>query len=155
MFLSRNKKNNVYPCEPYTILKWGLRGLKLYRYVFVMSSWCHWYVLFCRWLWLFLDIFYTRERTTKPTIRPVRPANTQISLHIHLVWQGVSFTPLWIAWMAHAISEDCDQTARMRCLILVFAGRTITIASGSYLNSTTCDVKKKQNFLGFFCLFFS
>ena len=28
MFLSRNKKNNVYPCKPqfYYILKWGLRG---------------------------------------------------------------------------------------------------------------------------------
>ena len=27
MFLSRNKKNNVYPCKPrFTIKKWGLRG---------------------------------------------------------------------------------------------------------------------------------
>ena len=32
MFLRRNKKNNVYPCKP----QWGLRGSKLYRYVFVM-----------------------------------------------------------------------------------------------------------------------
>ena len=41
MFLSRNKKNNVYPCQPqfYYInvgLGWG-GGSKLYRYVFVMS----------------------------------------------------------------------------------------------------------------------
>ena len=38
MFLSRNKKNNVYPCKSkfYCILKWGLRGSKLYRRVFVM-----------------------------------------------------------------------------------------------------------------------
>ena len=36
MFLSRNKKNNVYPT--FTAEKWGLRGSKLYRYVFVMSS---------------------------------------------------------------------------------------------------------------------
>ena len=36
--LSRNKKNNVYPCKPnFTILKWGLRGSKLYRHVFVMD----------------------------------------------------------------------------------------------------------------------
>ena len=41
MFLSRNKKNNVYPCKPqfyFTCIKVGLRGSKLYRYVFMM--WC-------------------------------------------------------------------------------------------------------------------
>ena len=39
MFLSRNKKNNVYPCKPqFYYLKWGLRGSKLYRHVFVMKS---------------------------------------------------------------------------------------------------------------------
>ena len=39
MFLSKNKKNNVYPCKPqfyYINIKWGLRGSKLYRRVFVM-----------------------------------------------------------------------------------------------------------------------
>ena len=37
MFLCRNKKNNVYPVIPsFTIQKWGLRGSKLYRRVFVM-----------------------------------------------------------------------------------------------------------------------
>ena len=37
MFLSRNKKNNVYPCKPqFYYIKWGLRGSKLYRRVFVM-----------------------------------------------------------------------------------------------------------------------
>ena len=35
--LSRNKKNNVQPCKPqFYYIKWGLRGAKLYRYVFVM-----------------------------------------------------------------------------------------------------------------------
>ena len=39
MFLSRNKKNNVYPCKPlFTILKWCLRGSKLYKHVFVMEG---------------------------------------------------------------------------------------------------------------------
>ena len=39
MFLSRNKKNNVYPCKPqFYYIKVGLRGSKLYRHVFVMSS---------------------------------------------------------------------------------------------------------------------
>ena len=37
MFVSRNKKNNEYPCKPqFYIKKWGLRGSKLYRHVFVM-----------------------------------------------------------------------------------------------------------------------
>ena len=40
MFLSRNKKNNVYPCKPqfYYIKVGFLRGSKLYRYVLVMSN---------------------------------------------------------------------------------------------------------------------
>ena len=39
MFLSRNKKSNVYPCKPqFYCIKWGLRGSKLYRCVFVMLS---------------------------------------------------------------------------------------------------------------------
>ena len=38
MFLSRNKKNNVYPCEPqFYNIKVGFKGSKLYRYVFVMK----------------------------------------------------------------------------------------------------------------------
>ena len=37
MFLSRNKKNNVYPCKPqFYYIKVGLRGSDLYRHVFVM-----------------------------------------------------------------------------------------------------------------------
>ena len=36
-FLSRKKKNNVYPCKPqFYYIKVGLRMSKLYRYVFVM-----------------------------------------------------------------------------------------------------------------------
>ena len=37
MFLSRNKKNNVYPCKPqFCYIKVGFKGVKLYRYIFVM-----------------------------------------------------------------------------------------------------------------------
>ena len=37
MVLSRNKKNNVYPCKPqFYYIKWGLKGSELFRYVFVM-----------------------------------------------------------------------------------------------------------------------
>ena len=37
MFLSRNKKNNVYPYKPQLYyIKVGFKGVKLYRYVFVM-----------------------------------------------------------------------------------------------------------------------
>ena len=38
MILSRNKKNNLYPCKPqFYCIKGGLRGSKLYRHVFVMA----------------------------------------------------------------------------------------------------------------------
>ena len=39
MFLSRNRKNNVYPCKPqFYYIKVGLRGSKLYRRFFVMAE---------------------------------------------------------------------------------------------------------------------
>ena len=39
MFLSKNKKNNIYPCKPqFYYIKWVLRGSKLYRHVFVMKN---------------------------------------------------------------------------------------------------------------------
>ena len=38
MFLSRNRKIMSTPINPsFTIKKWGLKGLKLYRHVFVMK----------------------------------------------------------------------------------------------------------------------
>ena len=39
LFLSRNKKNNVYPFKPqFYYLKWGLRESKLRGHVFVMNK---------------------------------------------------------------------------------------------------------------------
>ena len=41
MFLSRNKKNNVYPCKPqfYYIKVW-FKGVKIIVAFFVMIIWC-------------------------------------------------------------------------------------------------------------------
>ena len=49
------------------------------------------------------------QRTIKPTIIPVWPTKTQISLYIHPVWQGFSFIPRWIAGR-HMRSANSDQT---------------------------------------------
>ena len=39
MFLSRNEKNNVYPCtSQFYNIKVGFKGEKLYRHVFMMSG---------------------------------------------------------------------------------------------------------------------
>ena len=39
MFLSRNKKNNVYPCKPqFYYIEVVYKGKRLYRHVFVMTS---------------------------------------------------------------------------------------------------------------------
>ena len=39
MFLSRNKKSNVYPCRPkFYYIKMGFKGSKLYKHVFVMFA---------------------------------------------------------------------------------------------------------------------
>ena len=57
--------------------------------------------------------------TTKPTIRVVRPAKTQISLRIRevsSVWSESLLGAFWIekdAKFLHADNEDSDQTARM------------------------------------------
>ena len=38
MFLSRTKKNNVYPCKPqFYYIKVGFKGVKIYKRVFVMN----------------------------------------------------------------------------------------------------------------------
>ena len=38
MFLSRNKKDNVYPCKPqFYYIRLVFKGSKLYRHVFVMT----------------------------------------------------------------------------------------------------------------------
>ena len=38
MFLSRNKKNNIYRCKPqFYYIKVGFRGVKIIWYVFMMS----------------------------------------------------------------------------------------------------------------------
>ena len=50
MFLSRNKKNNVYPCKPQFYYIKGLRGSKLYRYVFVTIVSFFLFVIYCHTL---------------------------------------------------------------------------------------------------------
>ena len=63
----------------------------------------------------------------KRTFWYVRPTKTQIGLHIRAVWSESSLST-WRNFALLAIqtapSEDSDQTARMRRLIWIFAGRT-------------------------------
>ena len=64
---------------------------------------------------------------TKPTKWHVRPAKTQISMGICLVWSESSLYAQWVAKdpsFLHADSEDSDQTGQMPRLIRVFAGCT-------------------------------
>ena len=90
----------------------------------------------------------------------LRPAKTQISLGIRLVWSEFSLSAwrkrgsLAIHW-AH--SEDCDQTGWMPRLVWVFTGRTATLLVLSWSSSIiivsmdilNCfvyvDNKQKQN----------
>ena len=63
----------------------------------------------------------------KDTFLHVRPARTQISLRIRAVWSESSlFARRNVASFLpkNAASEDSDQTARMRRLVWIFAGRT-------------------------------
>ena len=70
---------------------------------------------------------YVSRNMRKPNFWYVRPTKTQIRLRILAVWSESSlsasrnFASLAIQ---NAPSEDSDQTARMRRLIWIFAGRT-------------------------------
>ena len=71
----------------------------------------------------------------------MRPTKTQISLRARAVWSESSLS----AWrnvaplaIQNAPGEDSDQTARMRRLIWIFAGRTCPKSyCGSYVNILT------------------
>ena len=85
---------------------------------------------------------YYEPRHDKTNKMSVRPAKTQISLGIRLVWLESSlfaWRTLWSLANHWAHSEDSDQTRRMPRLIWVFAGRKITLlvlsCRGSYFKS--------------------
>ena len=81
----------------------------------------------CMTLLADLDLYYLSKHTTKPTLKPVWPASTLISLYIHPVCLGFLLILLWIAWRlqkAHVISKDSDQSAQMCRRIWGFAGCT-------------------------------
>ena len=72
-------------------------------------------------------LYHLNQRKPKPTKWLVRPAKTQISLDIRLVWSESSLCALKmlgsiVTYWAH--SEDADYTRRMSKLIWVFAERT-------------------------------
>ena len=61
--------------------------------------------------------------------KSARPAKTQISLGIRLVWSESSLCAVWVTKypsFLHADSKDSVQIGRMPRLIWVFAGRTVT-----------------------------
>ena len=63
MFLSRNKKNNVYPCKPqFYYIKVGFKGSKLYRHVFVMEDrllfFYVFFFFFCLFVFFFFFVFF-------------------------------------------------------------------------------------------------
>ena len=86
-------------------------------------------------IWWIIKVCYANRRQyltrlmTKPTKRHVRPAKTQISLGIRLVWSESSLCANWVAKDLSFFptdSEGSDQTGRMPRLrlIWVLAGRT-------------------------------
>ena len=69
---------------------------------------------------------YGRRQWASTIFWHVRPTSTQISLRMRAVWSESSLS----AWrnfaslaIQNASSDDSDQTARMRSLICIFAGR--------------------------------
>ena len=80
---------------------------------------------------LFLAQHYIEPQYPKTTFKHVHPTKTQISLRIRAVWSESSlsaFRKIVSLTIENAPSEDSDQTAQMRRLIWIFAGRTFTKA---------------------------
>ena len=70
------------------------------------------------------------QRTTKPTIRLVRPAKTQISLRIRAVWSESSLIAcafFRLQAIQRGINENHCHTGWIYRLIWVFAGYTVPI----------------------------
>ena len=112
--------------------------------IFIPKNWCF-YVITP----LLLTGRQLSRLMTKLTEWFVRPAKTQISLGIHLVWSESSLSawrklgslsPHW----AHSI--DSDQTGRMPRLIWVFAGRTVILLVLSWGGSVSVSVLQSHAF---------
>ena len=88
---------------------------------------------------------YLSQRITKPTIRPMWPAKTQLSLHIHPVQARVHRLSLFCSPEAveDTWSAKTDQTTQMCRLIWVFAGHTSLIV-GFVLHWLKFYKKKKK-----------
>ena len=73
---------------------------------------------------------YKKRNGRKRTFGRMRPAKIQIRLRMRAVWSESSLGALWTAnqpRFLRADSEGCNQTARMRRMIYVFAGRTCRV----------------------------
>ena len=82
--------------------------------------------------------------TAFPTRLHMCPAKIQIILRIRADWSESSQGTQWVAKdpkRLQADSEDSDQTARMRRLIWVFAGRTWNLVTGSVVISSYIMIK--------------
>ena len=83
--------------------------------------------LLLNWCWIIINICWISQRTTKPTIRLVRPAKTQISLRIRAVWSESSLIArAFYSRRAYSkgINENPCDTEWIYRLIWVFAGHT-------------------------------
>ena len=68
MFLSRNKKINVNPS--FSVYKWGLRGSKLYRRVFVMLP-CKPFLFSCLNIYIYTKFVYFNQMPYLSYIHPL------------------------------------------------------------------------------------
>ena len=75
---------------------------------------------------LCFSVAYSNSNVSQRTFWRARPTKSQISMRICAVWLASSLSA-WRNFVSLAIQnapcEDSDQTARMRSLILIFAGR--------------------------------
>ena len=93
MFTSRNKKDNVYPCKPqFYFIKVGFKGVKLYRYIFVMRA-------HCMAIWS----QNTRKTTNTTTLIPI----TDIASQAPTIWNRLRREPSFSLRTSHrrAIKE--------------------------------------------------
>ena len=144
MFLSRNKKNNVYPCKPqFNYIKVGFNGVgvegsKFYRYVFVM---------------------YLSRYIRKWTLEYVHPVKIQISLGIRAFWSDSSLSAFWIEPRTQRFFMRTTKTLiKLRWFESSLCAyiRRYFLSHWSYLDkyNTCINLDWFQSFLHFFFFFF-
>ena len=103
MFLSRNKKNNVYPCKPqFYYIRVGFKGVRLNRHVFVMG-------------WIFRDLSVVVHSTIQMETQKEVVRYQSRGAEVYSVWDC-----MWLELLYHLDINNCVYTLSQASVFVFF-----------------------------------